>query len=151
MCSMPPSEVGVGIMASEVVGRMRSAFFDDEFGFGRSRKARYIWVVNRLGTFVGVIHRVKGIRHSIFIGKLQSEEKSTVSLSPVSTIPPWDITQSGNLSLPECISFRALSFSASGICNSAPLPSLRLANNMPLSSKHSLMAPMRYAGPSWCL
>ena len=80
VCSMPPSEVGFGIRASEVVGRLRSAFFNDEFGFGRSRKARYIWVVNRLGTFAGVIQRVKGIRESILRGKFRSEEKSTVSL-----------------------------------------------------------------------
>lgn len=65
VCSMPPSEVGVGIRASEVVRRLRSVLFDDEFNFGRSRKQRYIWVVNRLGMFVGVIQRVKGIRVSI--------------------------------------------------------------------------------------
>lgn len=69
----------------------------------------------------------------------------------MSTTPPWDFTQSRNISLPECISFRALSLSSSGTCKSALLPSLRLANSMPLSSKHSLIAPKRYAGPSWCL
>lgn len=64
VCSTPPSEVGVGIMASEVVGRLRSELID-EFGFGRSRKARYIWVVKRFGMLVGVIQRVKGIRASV--------------------------------------------------------------------------------------
>lgn len=88
VCSTPPSEVGFGIIASEVVGRLRSALLDDEFDFGRSRKARYIWVVNRFGIFVGVIQRVKGIRESILRDKLESGAKSTVSLSPVSTIPP---------------------------------------------------------------
>jgi len=63
VCSMPPSGVGFGIRASEVVGRLKSAFFDKS-ELGRSRKARYIWVVNRLGMFVGVIQRVKGIRES---------------------------------------------------------------------------------------
>lgn len=87
VCSTPPSEVGVGIMASEVVGKLRSTLFDDEFDFGRSRKDRYIWVVNRFGMLVGVTQRVKGIRESIVRDKLQSEEKSAVSLSPVSTIP----------------------------------------------------------------
>lgn len=42
VCSTPPSEVGVGIRASEVVGRLRPAFFDEELDFRRSRKAMYI-------------------------------------------------------------------------------------------------------------
>ena len=65
VCSTPPSEVGVGIKASEVVGRLRSAFFD-ELDFGRSRKAMYICVVKRFGMFVGVTQRVKGIRESVY-------------------------------------------------------------------------------------
>ncbi len=59
---MPPSEVGVGIIASEVVGRIRSGFFDGKSDLGRSINAMYIWVVKRFGMFVGVIQRVKGIR-----------------------------------------------------------------------------------------
>ena len=69
VCSTPPSEVGVGIMVSEEVGRRRPLMFVDVEEFedpdlGRSRKARYICVVKRRGMLVGVIQRVKGIKES---------------------------------------------------------------------------------------
>ena len=72
--STPPSEVGVGIMASDVVGSSRLAFSDGAFDFGRSINAMYIWVVKRFGIFVGVIQRVNGIKdsfHRISIGHVE--------------------------------------------------------------------------------
>lgn len=72
-------------------------------------------------------------------------------LLPESITPPWDLTQSTNLRFPACISFRAFSRTSSGTSNIAPLPSFRFASKMPLSSKHSLIAPILYAAPSTCL
>lgn len=60
VCSRPPSDVGVGMIASDVVGRE----VGDEALDGKGRKYRYICVVNRFGRLVGVIQRVKGIRLS---------------------------------------------------------------------------------------
>lgn len=56
VCSTPPSDVGTGIIASWVM-------FLAEI-WVRGRKYMYICVVNRLGTFVGVIHLVNGSRDS---------------------------------------------------------------------------------------
>lgn len=69
---------------------------------------------------------------------------------PESTTPPCDSTQSTNLSLPAWISFRAFSRSWSGTSNNWSLPFF-FASSIPLSSKHSLIAPSLYAGPSICL
>ena len=60
VCSSPPSEVGVGMIASVLVGSEPGVEESD----GRGRKYKYICVVNRFGIFVGVIQRVKGIRLS---------------------------------------------------------------------------------------
>lgn len=71
VCSTPPSEVGVGIMVSEEMGRVRLLVLVcvvalADWRCGRSRKARYIWVVKRRGMLAGVIQRVKGIKESDF-------------------------------------------------------------------------------------
>ncbi len=61
----------MGMMASVEVGRGRFGeveAWEKEVGLGRSRKARYIWVVKRLGMLVGVTQRVKGMRDSVLKG-----------------------------------------------------------------------------------
>lgn len=57
VCSNPPSEVGTGITASVEM------FFAEVWV--RGRKYKYICVVNRFGTFVGVIHLVYGSKDSV--------------------------------------------------------------------------------------
>ena len=57
VCSTP-SGVGRGTTASEGI------FLADIWV--RGRKYMYICVVNRLGTFIGVIHRVNGSKDSIY-------------------------------------------------------------------------------------
>lgn len=69
---------------------------------------------------------------------------------PVSTTPPCCFTHSGNLSFPAWISFLALSLSASLTSSKESEPSFFFASSIPLSSKHSLIAPSLYAGPSIC-
>ena len=56
-----------------------------------------------------------------------------------------------NLTWLPWIFFLAASLSPFSRLTSSPLPSFFLASRMPVSSNVSLMAPMRYAGPSWCL
>lgn len=68
----------------------------------------------------------------------------------MSTTAPRPFTQSGNFNLPEWISFLALSLSVSSISSNEPEPSCFLASRIPLSSKHSRIAPILYAGPSTC-
>lgn len=63
VCSNPPSEVGTGMTASEFI------FLADVWVSGR--KYMYICVVNRLGTFVGVIQRVYGSKDSTQISKFE--------------------------------------------------------------------------------
>lgn len=60
VCSMPPSDVGLGITAWVGKERGESGALGRESG----RKYMYICVVNLLGMLVGVIHRVKGINDS---------------------------------------------------------------------------------------
>lgn len=60
VCSIPPSEVGVGRITSFLVGREP----EDERAEGNGRKYKYICVVNRCGMLVGVIQRVNGTRFS---------------------------------------------------------------------------------------
>lgn len=55
VCSSPPSWVGTGMIVSCVVAEM---------GEDMGSMYRYICVVNRLGTLVGVIQRVNGMRLS---------------------------------------------------------------------------------------
>ena len=69
---------------------------------------------------------------------------------PVSTTPPRSVTQSPNFSFPAWISFLALSRSCSSTSKSEEPPFI-FASNIPLSSKHSLIAPTLYAFPSLCL
>lgn len=57
VCSSPPSEVGTGITASDLM------FWAEVWVKGR--KYMYIWVVKRLGILVGVIQRVNGRRDSV--------------------------------------------------------------------------------------
>lgn len=52
--------------------------------------------------------------------------------------------------MPAWISFLALSLSVSSTSNKESEPSSFLASKIPLSSKHSLIAPSLYAGPSTC-
>lgn len=62
VCSTPPSDVGVGITTSRSLSKDTS---DDCFGaFDKGRRYMYICVVKRLGTLVGVTHRVNGISPS---------------------------------------------------------------------------------------
>jgi hypothetical protein len=68
----------------------------------------------------------------------------------VSTTPPCRFTQAGNFSFPACISFLALSLSVSSVSSNESEPLFFLASRIPLSSKHSLIAPSLYAGPSMC-
>lgn len=90
----------------------------------------YIWVEKRLGMLVGVTQRVNGIRPS------------------VSMVPPWLVTQSWKFNSLLWMDFLAFSRSASFV--SMRLPLFVRASRIPLSSKHSRIAPMRYAGPSLC-
>lgn len=128
VCSIPPSEVGFGITACAGTERRESGLLGRESG----RKYMYIWVVNLFGILVGVIHLVNGINDS------------------VSKTPPRASTTCDIVVLPLYMSFLALSRSCSGISNNSPLPSFRFASRMPLSSKHSLIAPILYAEPSSC-
>lgn len=71
VCSRPPSVVGVGIETSGSNSSPPvdpdSVWPDGERGVADDvgRKYMYIWVVNRLGTFVGVTQRVNGIKPSV--------------------------------------------------------------------------------------
>ena len=75
VCSLPPSEVGAGMMASFFVGREPGVEDSD----GRGRKYTYICVVKRCGILVGVIQRVKGMRLSGMSIRLQSSRDSLVT------------------------------------------------------------------------
>lgn len=69
---------------------------------------------------------------------------------PISTSPPTLLTHSSNPTVPECTSFLALSLTPSPTSNN-PSPPFFDASKIPLSSKHSLIAPTLYALPSTCL
>ena len=62
VCSIPPSEVGTGIVASDCVSREPAWVADEDSDNGR--KYRYICVVKRLGILIGVTQRVNGINLS---------------------------------------------------------------------------------------
>lgn len=64
VCSTPPSDVGIGITASVIIGRPSLEDVLSLADCGRGRKYMYIWVVKRFGIFGGVIQRVNGIRAS---------------------------------------------------------------------------------------
>lgn len=74
VCSSPPSEVGVGMIASVLVGSEPGVEESD----GRGRKYKYICVVNRFGILVGVIQRVKGMRLSAATISPRSELRSSI-------------------------------------------------------------------------
>lgn len=69
---------------------------------------------------------------------------------PVSITPPCSLTQSTNFIFPLYMSFLPLSLTLSST-SSRRSPLLFFASSIPLSSKHSRIAPIRYAPPSSCL
>jgi len=92
---------------------------------------------------------VNGIKPSTSLSVFAYQRVGEWRGGPVSTTPPRSFTQSLNFNFPAWISFLALSRSASSTSNKEE-PPFPFANNIPLSSKHSLIAPTLYACPSLC-